>query len=54
MSSWKMVNISAKQIELIEKLIKNPKLAKYDFRSIPDFIRRAIVDKIKELEKEIE
>ncbi len=52
--NWKMVNIDSKQVEYIEKLLENPKLRKYGFKSVPDFISKAITFYIDHLEREIE
>jgi len=51
---WKNVNINVFQIEAIEKLLLNPKLGKYNFKSVPDFISKAITFYIMHLERELE
>jgi len=54
-TGWQMVNVSKEQFNYIKKLIKNSKLKeKYDFRSVPDFIRRAIAYFIEKMRKELE
>ncbi|MFX1293312.1 MAG: hypothetical protein ACFFD2_00440 [Promethearchaeota archaeon] len=51
---WKRVNIAVEQIEYIEKIIKNPLVkGKYNFQSVPEFVRRAIADFIEKIEKEM-
>ena len=49
---WKNVNVNASQIEAIELLLQHPNLKKYGFKSVPDFISRAISFYITHLEKE--
>jgi len=52
---WKRINITIEQVELIEKLIRNPKVkAKYSFQSVPEVVRRAISNFIELLQKELE
>ena len=53
-TKWKMINIDEKQVEIIENLTQNPKLAKYSFKSVPDFIGKAITFYIIFLEKEFD
>lgn len=48
------IMISDEQYELIQKLIENPSIkGKYSFRSVSDFIRRAISEYVDKLEEEI-
>lgn len=49
---WKNVNINASQIEAIEKLLADPNLGKFGFKSIPDFISKAITFYITYLEEQ--
>ncbi len=51
---WKNVNINASQIEAIERVLVNPKVGKYNFKSVPDFISKAITFYLDHLEREIE
>jgi len=51
-TSWKMINVDAKQVEIIEQIIKQEKFSKYTFKSVPDFIGKAITFYITYLEQE--
>lgn len=52
---WKRINVPKKQVEYIEKLLKNPRFKiKYSIETVPEFYRRAFSEFIKEIEKEIE
>ena len=51
---WKMINIDSKQVEAIERLLKEEQLGKYSFKSVPDFIAKAITFYINYLEQELE
>lgn len=54
-SHWKNVSFAEEQIELIRKIISDSKVkAKYNFQSVPEFIRRAISDLVDKIKKEIE
>ena len=49
------IKIDDEQYDLIDKLINHPKIkAEYSFRSVTDFIRDSIRDKVKEIKRVIE
>lgn len=54
MTEWTKINISKEMSNYVKGLIGNPVVKrKYDFQSVADFVRAALSDKIKEVEREI-
>jgi len=47
-----MINIDSKQVDIIEQLINKEQFGKYNFKSVPDFIGKAITFYINYLEQE--
>ena len=55
MVKWKNVNVPESQIKQIQELLKSEHVQqKYCILTVPEFIRHAINDKIKQIKRELQ